>query len=335
MSAPYPLNINSTTSPNKVAVLEISTPRRNLFTDAWYRLLRNKASVVSMIFLGLLLLVAILANVLSPHNPLEFNPGKDYLPPVWIAANPAGDHPDPSFIMGTDTLGRDVFSRVIYGTRVSFVVGFVPTFIILVVGTLIGLWAGYVGGRTDNLLMRFTDVVWAFPDLLFFIIVMIALRDTFLGQLWNGLLLLFSALAIVNWVGVARIVRGQVLSVKEKEFVEAARCIGARDRRIMFRHILPNCLSPLIVTAAFTIPSMIITEATLGFLGLGLIPTTNPNDFFLTSWGTMMLEGQVSVNIQPWMLLAPAIAVSLTVLAFTFLGDGLRDALDPRLQGTQ
>ncbi len=335
MSAPLPLSLRAVSAPGKVATLEISTPRRNLFTDAWFRLVRNQASVVSMIFLGLLLLVAIFANVLSPHNPLEFNPGKDYLPPVWIAANAAGDHPDPSFIMGTDTLGRDVFSRVIYGTRVSFVVGFVPTFIIVVVGTLIGLWAGYAGGRTDNLLMRFTDVIWAFPDLLFFIIVMIALRDTFLGQLWNGLLLLFGALAIVNWVGVARIVRGQVLSVKEKEFVEAARCIGARDRRIMFRHILPNCLSPLIVTAAFTIPGMIITEATLGFLGLGLIPSTNPNDFFLTSWGAMMLEGQVSVNIQPWMLLAPAIAVSLTVLAFTFLGDGLRDALDPRLQGTQ
>ncbi len=335
MSAPLPLSLRAASAPGKVATLEISTPRRNLFTDAWFRLIRNKASVVSMIFLGLLLLVAIFANVLAPHNPLQFNPGKDYLPPIWIAANPAGDHPDPSFIMGTDTLGRDVFSRVIYGTRVSFVVGFVPTFIIVVVGTLIGLWAGYAGGRTDNLLMRFTDVIWAFPDLLFFIIVMIALRDTFIGQLWNGLLLLFGALAIVNWVGVARIVRGQVLSVKEKEFVEAARCIGARDRRIMFRHILPNCLSPLIVTAAFTIPGMIITEATLGFLGLGLIPTTNPKDFFLTSWGAMMLEGQVSVNIQPWMLLAPAIAVSLTVLAFTFLGDGLRDALDPRLQGTQ
>ncbi len=335
MSTPIPLNLQATASPNRIATLEISTPRRSLLTDAWYRLVRNKASVVSMIFLAVLLLVAIFANLLSPHNPLAFNPGKDYLPPVWVATNAAGDHPDPTFIMGTDTLGRDVFSRVIYGTRVSFVVGFVPTFIIVVVGTLIGLWAGYAGGRTDNLLMRFTDVIWAFPDLLFFIIVMIALRDTFIGQLWNGLLLLFGALAIVNWVGVARIVRGQVLSVKEKEFIEAARCIGARDRRIMFRHILPNCLSPLIVTAAFTIPSMIITEATLGFLGLGLIPTTNPNDFFLTSWGAMMLEGQVSVNIQPWMLLAPAIAVSLTVLAFTFLGDGLRDALDPRLQGTQ
>jgi oligopeptide transport system permease protein len=335
MSTPIPLNLQIAASSAKIAQLEISTPRRSLLSDAWYRLLRNKASVISMVFLALLLLVAIFANVISPHNPLEFNPGKDYLPPVWIETNPAGDHPDPTFIMGTDTLGRDVFSRVIYGTRVSFVVGFVPTFIIIVVGTLIGLWAGFAGGRTDNLLMRFTDVVWAFPDLLFFIIVMIALRDTYLGQLWNGLLLLFGALAIVNWVGVARIVRGQVLSVKEKEFVEAARCIGARDRRIMFRHILPNCLSPLIVTAAFTIPGMIITEATLGFLGLGLIPSTNPNDFFLTSWGAMMLEGQVSVNIQPWMLLAPAIAVSLTVLAFTFLGDGLRDALDPRLQGTQ
>ncbi len=215
------------------------------------------------------------------------------------------------------------------------IVGFIPTFIILLIGTMIGLMSGYAGGWIDNLLMRFTDVIYAFPDLLFFIIVMIALRDTWMGQLFNGLFLLFGALAIVNWVGVARIVRGQVLSLKEKEFVEAARCIGARDSRIMFRHILPNSLSPLIITAAFTIPGMIITEATLGYLGLGLRPSTNPADFFITSWGALMLEGQTAINIQPWMLLAPAIFVSLVVLAFTFLGDGLRDALDPRLQGTQ
>jgi oligopeptide transport system permease protein len=215
------------------------------------------------------------------------------------------------------------------------VVGFVPTIIVLLLGTIIGMIAGYAGGRVDNFLMRFTDVMYAFPDLLFFIIIMISLRDTFIGNMANGMILLFGALALVGWVGVARLVRGQVLSLKEKEFVEAARCIGARDSRIMFRHILPNSLSPLIVTTAFAIPGFIITEATLSFLGIGLRPSTNPADFFLTSWGAMMLEGQVSINIQPWMLLTPAIMVSLTVLAFTFLGDGLRDALDPRLQGTQ
>jgi len=202
-------------------------------------------------------------------------------------------------------------------------------------GTIIGMISGYVGGRWDNILMRLTDVIYAFPDLLFFIIVMVALRESFIGRLMNGLILLFSALAIVNWVGVARLVRGQVLSLKQKEFVEAAHCIGATDFRIMFRHILPNSLGPLIVSAAFTIPGLIITEAILGYLGVGLRPSTNPEDIFITSWGALMLDGQSSINAQPFLLLSPAICVALIVLAFTFLGDGLRDALDPRMRGTQ
>jgi oligopeptide transport system permease protein len=163
----------------------------------------------------------------------------------------------------------------------------------------------------------------------------VALRDTFIGKLMNGLILLFSALAIVNWVGVARLIRGQVLSLKQKEFVEAARCIGATDFRIMFRHILPNSLGPLIVSMAFSIPGLIIFEAILGYLGIGLRPSTNPADIFITSWGALMLEGQTAINAQPFMLLSPAICVALVVLAFTFLGDGLRDALDPRMRGTQ
>ena len=178
-------------------------------------------------------------------------------------------------------------------------------------------------------------MIYAFPDLLFFIIIMVALRDTFIGQFMNGLVLLFAALAIVNWVGVARLVRGQVLSIKQKEFVEAARCIGAKDQRIMFRHILPNCLSPLIVSAAFLIPGLIITEAILGYLGVGLRPATDSASFFITSWGALMLDGQSAINSQPYLLLAPAACVALVVLAFTFLGDGLRDALDPRMRGTQ
>jgi ABC-type dipeptide/oligopeptide/nickel transport system permease subunit len=215
------------------------------------------------------------------------------------------------------------------------VVGLIPTVIIMVLGTVVGMIAGYFGGRVDNLLMRFTDVIYAFPDLLFFIIVMVSLRDSFIGQMLNGLLLLFMALAIVNWVGVARLVRGQVLSLKEKEFVEAARCIGAKDMHIMFRHILPNSLGPLIVFAAFAIPGAIITEAILGYLGLGLRPATDQAAIFITSWGGLLLEGQTAINAQPYMLLTPAICVALIVLAFTFLGDGLRDALDPRMRGTQ
>jgi oligopeptide transport system permease protein len=203
------------------------------------------------------------------------------------------------------------------------------------VGTVVGLIAGYAGGRVDNLLMRFTDIMYGYPDLLFFIIVMVSLGGTWIGQFLNGLLLLFLALAVINWVGVARIVRGQVLSLKEKEFVEAARAIGVKDSRIMFRHILPNSLGPIIVVAAFTIPNLIITEAILGYLGLGLRPATDQNAIFITSWGVLLLEGQTAINAQPWILLTPAFCVALIVLAFTFLGDGLRDALDPRMRGTK
>ncbi len=320
---------------NDVAKLDVLRPSRSLMQDAWSRLVRNKAAVLGIFIIIFFALVAIFAPLISPHNPLQINDGMGYLPPAWVKLSSSGVSGNPSFLLGTDTLGRDVLSRVIYGARVSMVVGFIPTTIILLVGTLVGMLAGYTGGHVDNLLMRLTDVIYAFPDLLFFIIVMISLRDTWLGQLLNGLFLLFVALALVNWVGVARLVRGQVLSLKEKEFVEAARCIGAKDSHIMLKHILPNALGPLIVSAAFSIPGMIITEAILGYLGVGLRPATDAGAMFITSWGALLLEGQSAINAQPYMLLAPAVCVALIVMAFTFLGDGLRDALDPRMRGTQ
>lgn len=311
-----------------------NTKSHSLGYDAWQRLIRNKASVTGMVVIALFALVAIFAPVLSPHNPIEIISGQKYLPPAWVKDYNGKSGQKENFL-GTDTLGRDVLSRVIYGARVSMVVGLVPTSIIVIVGTIVGMIAGYSGGRVDNLLMRLTDIVYAFPDLLFFIIVMVSLRDTFLGEILNGALLLFAALAIVNWVGVARLIRGQVLSLKEKEFIEAARCIGAKDLHIMFKHIFPNSLGPLIVSIAFSIPGAIITEAILGYLGLGLRPSSNPNDIFITSWGSLLLEGQGAINAQPYLLLAPAVCVALVVMAFTFLGDGLRDALDPRMRGTQ
>jgi oligopeptide transport system permease protein len=328
----------TTTQPgltNKIVELkDIFKPGKSLGQEAWSRLVRNKASVFGMFIIAFFIFLAAFASVISPKDPLALGPGKKFLPPPFDSGI-TNIKSEPDYLLGTDSLGRDVLSRTIYGARVSMVVGFLPTAIILLMGTTIGMIAGYVGGRVDNILMRLTDVIYAFPDLLFFIIMMVSLRDTFIGQLMNGMILLFAAFAIVNWVGVARLVRGQVLSLKQKEFIEAARCIGVKDARIMFRHILPNSLGPLIVSAAFTIPGLIITEAILGYIGVGLRPSTDSADFFLTSWGSLMLEGQSAINSQPYLLLAPAICVALVVLAFTFLGDGLRDALDPRMRGTQ
>ncbi len=314
--------------------LVLKRPSRSLWVDAWYRLVRNKAAIVGMVIVVLFSLIAIFASVLAPNNPLKINDGKGYLPPAWYKTSITGKAGDPQFLLGTDTIGRDVFSRVIYGSRVSMIVGLTPVLIILILGTSIGLVSGYAGGWVDNLMMRITDVVYAFPELLLYIILMVTLRDTAIGQLLNGLFLLFVALAIVSWVGVARLIRGSALSLKEKEFIEAARCIGASNVRIMVRHILPNCLSPIVVWMAFAIPRMIIAEATLGYLGIGIRPASDPNAFFITSWGVLMLEGNTAINVQPWILLTPSICVGLVVMAFTFLGDGLRDALDPRMRGT-
>jgi ABC-type dipeptide/oligopeptide/nickel transport system permease subunit len=315
--------------------LALSRPSRSLWADAWARLVRNKAAVAGMAVIALFLLVAIFASVLAPHNPLQINDGMGFLPPAWVKESAAGKVGDPRFLLGTDTIGRDVFSRVLYGSRVSMMVGLTPVVIILFLGTTIGLLSGYVGGRVDNIIMRITDVFYAFPNLLLYIILMVTMRDTTIGRLLNGLLLLFIALAMVSWVGVARLVRGSALSLKEQEYVDAARCIGASPLHIMVRHILPNALGPIVVWTAFAIPRMIIVEAILGYLGIGLRPSTDPNAFFITSWGVSMLEGQTAINIQPWILFAPSICVGLVVMAFTFVGDGLRDALDPRMRGTQ
>lgn len=327
-------NISQPKTRTPVAKFELDLPARSPWQDAWMRLIRNKASVTGLIVIAFFLILVVFAPQIAPYDPLEFHSGQDFLPPAWVDSY-AGKSGSPDFLLGTDTLGRDVLSRVIYGARVSMLVGFLPTFIILIVGTTVGMLAGFYGGQLDNLLMRLTDITYGFPDLLFFIIAIVALRDTWLGKLMNGLALLFVALALINWVGVARIVRGQVLALKEKEFIEAARCIGVTDARIMLRHLLPNALGPIVVVAAFTIPNMIITEAILGYLGLGLRPATDLSSFFVTSWGALLLEGQTSINAQPFMLLSPALCVALVVLAFTFLGDGLRDALDPRMRGTQ
>jgi oligopeptide transport system permease protein len=291
--------------------------------------------MAGLAYLFFLTFVAVFAPVIAPQNPVESDlrsAGK-FRQAAWVedVENPrksgSWDYP-----LGTDGNGRDVFSRLVYGTRISLVVGFIPMLVILLIGVPIGLAAGFIGGRLDNLLMRATDVVYAFPALLFFIIMQISLGDAWIGRLLNGLVLLFITLSIINWTGVARLVRGETLSLKEKEFVEAARASGAGATRLISRHILPNALGPIIVASAFIVPGAIIAEAVLTYLGIGLRPDVNLNAPFPTSWGQMIQSGQTSYRNQSWLLIAPSIAVGLITLAFTFVGDGLRDALDPREQ---
>jgi len=309
-------------------------PARSLWSNAWRQFRRNKMAIIGLAYLVLLAIVAIFATAIAPHNPVQSDvkTAGQYRQAAWIEnVNPTKSG-DWSYPLGTDSIGRDVFSRLVYGTRISLVVGFIPMAVILLIGVPIGLSAGFAGGRLDDFLMRVTDVVYAFPALLFFIIMQISLGDTGFGRLLNGLVLLFVTLSIVNWTGVARLVRGETLALKEKEFVEAARASGAGTARLIGRHVLPNALGPIIVAAAFVVPGAIIYEAVLSFLGIGIRPSASLSNPFPSSWGQMIQEGYRQWQTQPWMLIAPAVAVAFVTLAFTFVGDGLRDALDPREQ---
>jgi oligopeptide transport system permease protein len=291
---------------------------RSLWSDAWRRLTRNRMAVAGMCIIIFFWLLALLAPVIAPYHYNAQNHEMVYRGPAWVT----GDWRHP---LGTDGVGRDELSRIIWGARVSMVISLIPVSIYLLVGGTIGMLAGYLGGRIDNLLMRLVDVVYAFPGLLFLIIISAAFRDSWLGRQMGGLLLMLLALGLVGWEGMARLVRGQVLSVKQKEYVEAARCIGVPTLRIMWRHIVPNILAPIIVSIAFSIPGAIFAEASLSFLGLGIRPPT-------ASWGNMLQDGYAAIYSQPILIAAPALCVALVMLSFTFLGDGLRDALDPQMK---
>ncbi len=312
--------------------LERQRPQRSLWSNAWRRLKKNKAAMVSIAFLLFLVFVAIFASIIAPLNPIKSDVvhGGPFRQAAWVSKPTPLQTGNWKYVLGTDAIGRDVFSRLVYGTRVSLVVGFIPMLVIMAIGITFGLIAGYVGGRVDNLLMRITDVVYAFPALLLAIVMQISFGDTRFGNFLNGLVLLFFSISIVNWTGVARLVRGETLSLREREFVESARASGASSFRIILRHVLPSTLGPIIVAAAYIIPGAIITEAVLSYLGVGVRPSVDLGAAFPTSWGQMILDGSKTWQAQSWMLIAPSAAVALITLAFTFLGDGLRDALDPR-----
>ena len=304
---------------------EITRPPRSLWSDALRRLRRNKMAIASLIVIAMFILIAVLAPFLPLHHPVDYQSrptdvggGGTLMPPWWQEGG------NSKFLLGTDASGRDILSRIIYGTQVSLLVGLIPTSIIVFIGLLVGVTAGYMGGRIDNLLMRFTDVVYAFPDILFIIIMVTALRGTAIGGALDGLVVIFVSLSVIGWVGIARLVRGQVLSLKEKEFIEAARAVGMPTWRIMLSQILPNALSPIIVSATFAVPGFIITEAILSYIGIGVRPPR-------PTWGGMILDGKSQMEGSPYLVWIPAACIALITLAFTFIGDGLRDALDPHM----
>lgn len=274
-----------------------------LWGDALRRLLRHRLAAAGLVVIALMTLMAFLAPVIAPYDPTF----QDY---SVVQQGPSLAHP-----FGTDALGRDQLSRLIYGARTSLTIGLLAQAIVLGLGLLVGVGAALGGRIGDNLLMRFTDVVYAFPDLLFIILI-----ASVMGSSVFSILL---AIGLVNWTDTARLIRGQMLSLRERDFVLAARGVGASNRRVVLQHMLPHTLSPVIVVATFGIPRAIFAEAALSFIGIGIRPPT-------PSLGTMVQEGYSAILATPSLVLFPALAIGIVMMAFTFLGDGLRDALDPR-----
>jgi peptide/nickel transport system permease protein len=274
------------------------------------RLRRSKTALFGAAIVALLLVVAIFADALAPQSPTASNQHQTFAAPSW-------EHP-----LGTDQLGRDMLSRVIYGTRISLIVGVSSVLLALFIGVPFGMIAGFYGGRVDTLVMRVMDLILAFPIYLLAVILMVMFTPT-AGLI--GTMKVTGAIAIVRIPIYARLVRGSVLSIKEKEYVEACRALGVRDPWILFRHVLPNCLAPIIVTTTLGIATSIIVEATLSFLGLGTQPPT-------PSWGWDLKANIAFIQNNAWLSLFPGLAIFFTVLGFNLFGDGLRDALDPRLK---
>ena len=274
------------------------------------RLRKSATALIGAAIVGLLVVVALFADVLAPQSPTTSDQTRTFARPSW-------DHP-----LGTDQLGRDMLSRVIHGTRISLIVGVSSVLLALFVGVPLGLIAGYYGGRVDSAVMRVMDLVLAFPIYLLAIILMVIFTPT-AGLI--GTIKVTGAIAIVRIPIYARLVRGSVLSIKEKEYIEACRALGVRDPSILFGHVLPNCLAPIIVTTTLGIATSIIVEATLSFLGLGTQPPT-------PSWGWDLKANVAFIQANLWLSLFPGLAIFVTVLGFNLFGDGLRDALDPRLK---
>jgi oligopeptide transport system permease protein len=275
----------------------------SLWQDAWVRLRRNRLAMVGLFFLLLMMLLCILTPWIMPYGYEEQNLQRGATPP-------SAEH-----WLGTDTFGRDMLTRIFYGGRVSLTVGFIATAVALLIGVTYGAIAGYAGGRVDAVMMRLVDILYALPFMIFIILLMVVFG--------RNLLLLFLAIGAVEWLTMARIVRGQVQSLRQQEFIEAAISIGLGPGAIIRRHVLPNVLGPIIVYTTLTIPNVMLLEAFLIFLGLGIQPPQS-------SWGVLISYGVETMEEYPWLLIFPGLALAMTLFALNFLGDGLRDALDPR-----
>ena len=298
----------------------------SLWRDAWRRLLKNKLAVFGLIVVVIITIASLVGPALIKRT-FGFTP--DYIPTHDIRLTqsfPPFTGPNGEFSwqhpMGTDNAGRDQFARVLQGGQISLFVGIIATLVSLVIGVTYGAIAGYVGGRVDNVMMRFVDVLYSLP----YVILVIVLLSMFRSQTPGGqLILLFVAIGSVSWLTMARIVRGQILSLKNQEFVLAARATGVSGTRIVFRHLIPNTLGPVIVYATLTIPQIMLTEAFLSFLGFGVQAP-------LSSWGSLAAEGVQNIGVFPWQLIFPGVTMALTLFSLNFLGDGLRDALDPQMR---
>lgn len=280
-------------------------PSVSFWKDVWRRFKANRMALVGFTLLVLLLFMAIIGPLITPYTYFETNLSNNNKPP------------SESHWFGTDDLGRDMFTRTWYGARISLFVGITAAIVDLVIGVVWGGVAALVGGRTDELMMRIADILYGLPYMLMVIMLMVILG--------SGLIPIIIAMTIIGWIPMSRIVRGQILQLRELEYVQAAKALGAGFNRILFRHLIPNALGPIIVTMTLTVPSAIFTEAFLSFLGLGVQAP-------IASWGTMAADGLPALKYYPWRLFFPAAFISITMLAFNLVGDGLRDALDPRLR---
>ncbi len=330
----------------KVHDTVITRKSESLWRDAFRRLIRNKAAIAGGVIILLLLFIAVASPLLAPKGFADQVLRDNNKVPEWIIRLFPTMQPyakiSTDYAFGADYVGRDLLSRIMYGTRISLTVALIAPILSLLIGVAYGSISGYLSGRADNFMMAIVDVLYGFPTLLFIILMMAFFRGTIsrlepgtfayavsaLDAKMGGLLFIFVGIGLTAWETMARLTRGQVLSLRQKEYIEAARTIGARSSRIMLKHILPNMLGPLIVAETLAIPGYIATEAFLSFIGLGVNPPT-------PSWGIMISEGSKQLRTYPNQALFPALALAVTMFAFNFLGDGLRDALDPRMRGTQ